>query len=110
MKMLISFLIFFTGIALLIAAGAAGLVQLGEGIESGWKEAGIYPGFWGYLMLAGLNLMLAIGLVLSVISTISGAFLSLMSFAFKSWSRAIVSAGMCYASILLWNYLLECRI
>ena len=61
-------------------------------------------------MLAGLNLMLAIGLVLSVISTISGAFLSLMSFAFKSWSRAIVSAGMCYASILLWNYLLECRI
>ena len=42
--------------------------------------------------------------------TISGAVLSLMSFVFKSWGRAIVSAGMCYASVLLWNYLLECRI
>jgi len=108
MKLLISILIFFTGISVLLAGGAAGLILLGEGTVAAWKANGTYPGFWGYMMLAALHMMLGTGLILSVVSAASGAVLCLLSFIFKSWMRALLAAGMCCASVAIWKFLLEC--
>lgn len=52
MKFLISFLLFFTGIVLGLAAAGAGLVLAVSGAAQGWRAAGISPGFWGYMMLS----------------------------------------------------------
>ena len=46
MKFLISFLLFFTGIVLGLAAAGAGLVLAVSGAAQGWRAAGISPGFW----------------------------------------------------------------
>ena len=101
MKFLISFLLFFTGIVLGLAAGGAGLILLGSGAAEGWRTAGISPGFWGYLMLSVLN---------AIVSAVSAAGLCLLSFIFKSWTRAVVAGAMCFGSVSVWLYLLECKL
>ena len=107
MKFLISFLLFFTGIALGLAAGGAGLILIGSGAVQGWREPGVSPGFWGYLMISALNAMMSIGLILAVVSAGSAACLCVLSFVFKSWSRAIVAGAMCFGAVSVWIYLLE---
>lgn len=110
MKFLISFLLFFTGIVLGLAAGGAGLILLGSGAAEGWRTAGASPGFWGYLMLSFLNAMMSLGLILAVVSAVSAAGLCLLSFIFKSWTRAVVAGAMCFGSVSVWLYLLECKL
>ncbi len=110
MKFLISFLLFFTGIVLGLAAAGAGLVLAVSGAAQGWRAAGISPGFWGYMMLSAANAMMSVGIILSLVSAGSSACLCLLSFIFKSWSRAVVAGAMCAGSVCVWLYLLECKL
>ncbi len=110
MKFLISFLLFLTGIVLGLAAAGAGLILAASGAAQGWRAAGMSPGFWGYMMLSAANAMMSIGIILSLVSAGSAACLCLLSFVFKSWSRAIVAGVMCAGSVCVWFYLLECRL
>ena len=108
--MLISILIFLTGITVMLAAGAAGIVMLGENTVILWRQNGSYPGLSGYLMNASVYMMLAIGLVLSIVASISGAVLCVLSFIFKSWIRALLSAGGCFAALAIWKFLMGCSL
>ncbi len=103
-------MLFFTGIVLGLAAAGAGLILLGSGAAQGWRAAGISPGFWGYMMLSVLNVMMSVGIILSIVSAASAACLCILSFIFKSWTRAIVSGAMCFGSVSVWLYLLECKL
>lgn len=108
--MLISILIFLTGITVMLAAGAAGIVALGAPAVISLKQNGTYPGLWGYLMNAAVYMMLGSGLFLAVVSAVSGAVLCLLSFVFKSWIRALLAAGGCFASAAIWKFLMECSL
>ena len=88
----------------------AGLILAASGAAQGWRAAGMSPGFWGYMMLSAANAMMSIGIILSLVSAGSAACLCLLSFVFKSWSRAIVAGVMCAGSVCVWFYLLECRL
>ena len=107
---MISILIFLTGITVMLAAGAAGIVLLGENTVIMWRQNGTYPGFWGYMLNAAVYMMLGSGLVLSIAASVSGALLCILSFIFKSWIRALLSAGGCFAGLAIWKFLMECSL
>ena len=54
--------------------------------------------------------MMSLGLILAIVSAISAAGLCLLSFIFKSWTRAVVAGAMCFGSVSVWLYLLECKL
>ena len=108
--MLITILIFLTGITVMLAGGAAGIVLLGENTVIMWRQNGTYPGLWGYLLNAVVYMMLGGGLVLSVVAAVSGALLCILSLIFKSWIRALLSAGGCFAALAIWKFLMECSL
>ena len=61
-------------------------------------------------MLSVLNAMMSLGLILAIVSAVSAAGLCLLSFIFKSWTRAVVAGAMCFGSVSVWLYLLECKL
>lgn len=107
---MISILIFLTGVTVMLAGGAAGIVLLGENTVILWRQNGTYPGFWGYMLNAAVYMMLGSGLVLSIAAAVSGALLCILSFIFKSWIRALLSAGGCFAGLAIWKFLMECSL
>ncbi len=106
MKLLIFLLCILTGLALLVS----GAVFLGAGSSEVWHIAGITMGTWNYIQLCLLNFCLFSGLVLSVTGMLSGAAMTLLSFIFKSWIRAAIAIGCTGMNVLLWAFLLDCKI
>ena len=50
--------------------------------------------------------LIASGLTLSVICVAAGIPLTVLSFIFKSWKRALISIGVTLAAAALWRYFL----
>ena len=97
-KTLISLLIFPLLFPLLldgIAAGVCfGLISRGfSGPESAAHSA-----------KATAYFMIASGLTLSMVCSVSGIVLAVLSFIFKSWKRAFISIGVTLAAVALWRY------
>ena len=99
-KFLISLLIFPVLVLLALDGIAAGICQwLVSGGGSGSEAAAHTAKAVAYFMIAS-------GLTLSVICVAAGIPLTVLSFIFKSWKRALVSIGVTVAAAALWRYFL----
>ncbi len=59
-------------------------------------------------MMKGLTYVsIGCGLPLAVLTAFLGAVLMILSFIFKSWTRAVVTGGMGFLAVLLWLYFLS---
>jgi len=99
-KFLISLLLFPVLVLLALDGIAAGVCH--------WLVSGGFSGSEAsaHTAKAVAYFMIASGLTLSVICTTAGIPLTVLSFIFKSWKRALISIGVTLAAVALWRYFL----
>ena len=101
MKLIISLLMFPAFLSLIFSGLCGGFYFSCSQLSM----AGEYS-FPGHLLKAFLYIAIGIGLSCSIFSVIAGIVLTVVSFIFKSWSRAIVSLAIAFFAGYLWRYFL----
>ena len=103
MKLLISILLFPTLLVILAAFGCYGFYRYGiaNPLSAGGETSD------AHLLKAFLHMAMGTGLPLSILAFVSGSVLTVVSFLFKSWTRAILSGGIATAAMYFWLYFMN---
>ncbi len=101
MKLLLSILMFPSFLALITGGLCCGFYFCCHELPL----AGEYS-FSGHILKAFLYIAMGLGLSCSVFSVLAGIILTILSFVFKSWTRATASAALVFFGGSLWQYFL----
>lgn len=103
MKFFISILLFPMVLVILLAFGCYAFYRYGiaNPLSAGGETHD------AHLLKAFLYMSMGAGLPLSILAFLSGCVLTVCSFLFKSWSRALFSGGIAAAGMYFWLYFMN---
>lgn len=102
MKILISILMFPAFIVLGLSSVCWGFVRCMMARPELTQDTAAVHSLKGCIYIA-----IGCGLPLTVAAAAFGAVLVILSFIFKSWTRAIVSGAIAFAAVMMWLYFLN---
>ena len=102
MKLIISILLFPSFLAILLAWGCYSFYRYGmaQALSSEFTSS-------AHLLKAFMYMAMGTGIPLAMFSALTGAVLTLCSFIFKSWTRAVFSMGIAGSGGYIWYYFLQ---